>query len=247
MRSERSRISSDLLARHDSWNLIAYLVITLSLVIFWLLARSFDRTGPGANIASAITSAKPVASGPLRSTVEAWSMLLADLCSDADLLSRKIRIDCETGSLSIQDEMLFESDGSTLHEEGERLLREAVPLYLDKLRNDPVIWRLIDRIEVRGHADSYAMRLPYQTNLVASQRRALSVVSFLTSNTHLNDLDRDDMRRLSIVSGASFSRPPSDCPSRESRCRQNWRRVEIRVGLDPARLRAHMQGTQTPG
>jgi outer membrane protein OmpA-like peptidoglycan-associated protein len=75
-------------------------------------------------------------------------------------------------------------------------------------------------------------------NLLSSQGRALGVLQFLTSDPGIPEPDRDDLMRIATVSGASFSRPPRDCPTREVRCRKVWRRVEIRINLTEERTRA---------
>jgi len=103
--------------------------------------------------------------------------------------------------------------------------------YLARLRRLPAIWESLEAIEIRGHTDPRAIRNPYATNMVGSQQRALAVLLFLVGPDGLPELDRIDLERLAMVSGASFSRPPASCPERNRECYAAWRRVEIRPVL----------------
>jgi len=138
-----------------------------------------------------------------------------------------IEIDSLTGVITFSEEDVhFESGSSDLLPEGEVLLSEVMPIYLDVLlapeyRDDIV------QIIVEGHTDPQPFRgangggsrfrTAYIDNLGLSHRRAQSVVEFILM-LPLDSLARNGgytnlhecgsrLRRLLTANGASFSRP----------------------------------------
>ncbi|MBW2272373.1 MAG: hypothetical protein JRG96_03815 [Deltaproteobacteria bacterium] len=166
-----------------------------------------------------------------------WSVFLGELCKEPALLTQGIALDCNRASLILSERDFFERSGPALLEEGKDRLRSGVGTLFALLRRRPQIWDSLEAIEIRGHSDFEAQRDPYRTNLVTSQQRALSVAFFLSSEGTLSDRDREDLQSLAVVSGVADSRPPADCPTETRACREQWRRVELRVVLDDAKLR----------
>ena len=151
----------------------------------------------------------------------------ASLCTEPVLLAIELEPNCETGVITLSDE-LFDGFGSvTLGPEAQEDLLAAMRVYLARLRELPAIWNSLEAIELRGHADPRAVRTPYVTNLVGSQQRPLGVLLFLVGEGGLGETDRADLERLAVVSGVSFSRPPETCPERSRECYPEWRRVEV--------------------
>lgn len=161
----------------------------------------------------------------------------ASLCRAPVLLALELEPDCETGVITLSDD-LFDGFGSAaLSPIAQEDVRAAIRIYLSRLRDLPAIWNRLEGIELRGHSDPRAVRAPYVTNMVGSQQRPLGVLLFLVGENGLSDRDRGDFERLAVVSGASFSRPPESCPEESRECYPEWRRVEIRPLLSEARRR----------
>jgi flagellar motor protein MotB len=138
----------------------------------------------------------------------------------------------------------FKGFGSPrLGPEAQQDVAAAMTTYLARIRQLPAIWDSLEGIEIRGHTDPRAVRDAYSTNMVGSQQRALAVVLFLTGPDGLSDVDRDDLERLAIVSGAAFSRPPETCPEQNRDCYDEWRRVEIRPVLSESLRRGDWSRT----
>ncbi|MCR9092757.1 MAG: hypothetical protein NXI30_00935 [bacterium] len=180
---------------------------------------------------------------PSARSLEAVDRAFASLCADPVLLALELEPNCETGVITLSDE-LFDGFGSAaLGPEAQEDLLAAMRVYLAKLRALPSIWRSLEAIELRGHADPRAVRDPYVTNLVGSQQRPLGVLLFLVGENGLGAVDRADLERLAVVSGVSFSRPPETCPDRSRECYPEWRRVEIRPVLSESLRRGDWSRT----
>ena len=167
----------------------------------------------------------------------------ATLCSDPVLLALELEPDCETGVMTLSDALFDGYGSSVLLPESREDLAAAMRIYLARLRDLPALWSTLESIEIRGHADPRATREPYTTNLVGSQQRPLGVLLFLAGAGGLGDRDREDLKRLAVVSGVSFSRPPVTCPEQRRECYAEWRRVEIRPVLSEALRRGDWSRT----
>ena len=176
-------------------------------------------------------------------SLEAVDRAFASLCADPVLLALELEPNCETGVITLSDE-LFDGFGSAaLGPEAQEDLLAAMRIYLANLRELSSIWSSLEAIEIRGHADPRAVRDPYVTNLVGSQQRPLGVLLFLVGENGLGEADRADLERLAVVSGVSFSRPPETCPDRSRECYPEWRRVEIRPVLSESLRRGDWSRT----
>ena len=166
--------------------------------------------------------------GPAERSVRAIESAFASLCREPVLLALELEPDCETGVITLSDE-LFDGPGSAqLDPVAQEDVAAAVTTWLSRLRHLPALWDSLEAIEIRGHTDPRALRNPYSTNMVGSQQRALGVLLFLVGPDGLAESDREDLQRLAMVSGAAYSRPPASCPDRTRECYPAWRRVEIR-------------------
>ncbi|MAG31494.1 MAG: hypothetical protein CL908_11470 [Deltaproteobacteria bacterium] len=149
------------------------------------------------------------------------------LCQEPLLVGLELEPDCETGVITLRDDLFEDFGNAQLSSEGREYVTAAMTTYLSRLRRLPALWSSIEAIEVRGHSDPRAVRDPYATNMVGSQQRALGVMLFLVGPDGLSEMDRELFQRLAMVSGASFSRPPAHCPEPTRECYPQWRRVEI--------------------
>ena len=169
--------------------------------------------------------------------LQRWQVALAELCRDPAILTLGLQPDCASGSIELPNSDYFRARSSELTEEGKERLRRLAPALLKRLRSNRNVWHEIVGIEIRGHADPQAVHNRYATNLVTSQGRALAVLLFLTSDESIPEVDRVDLQRLAIASGASDSRLPPECRRRTRDCYERARRVEIRLDIDDRALR----------
>ncbi len=166
--------------------------------------------------------------GPAERSMRAIESAFASLCREPVLLALELEPDCETGVITLSDD-LFDGPGSArLDPVAQEDVAAAMTTYLSRLRRLPALWDSLEAIEIRGHSDPRALRNPYSTNMVGSQQRALGVLLFLVGQGGLSEPDREDLQRLAMVSGAAYSRPPASCPDPTRECYPAWRRVEIR-------------------
>ena len=113
------------------------------------------------------------------------------LCGEPVLLTLGLEPDCETGVITLSDD-LFDGFGSAqLKPDAREDIRAAVRSYLSRLRRLPALWDSLEAIEFRGHADPRAVRDPYATNLVGSQQRPLGLLLLLAGDQGLADADRE--------------------------------------------------------
>lgn len=169
--------------------------------------------------------------GPAEKSLTEVKEAFATLCRAPVLLALELEPDCETGVISLPDHFFNGFGSATLAPEYQEEVAAAMRVYMDRLRAMPAIWDSLESIELRGHSDPRAVRTPYTTNLIGSQQRPIGVLLFLMSPNGLSKEDREDLQKLAVVSGASFSRPPSSCPESTRECYPKWRRVEIRPVL----------------
>ncbi|MBW2422953.1 MAG: hypothetical protein JRG86_01810 [Deltaproteobacteria bacterium] len=162
----------------------------------------------------------------------------ARLCQEPVLLALELEPDCRTGILTLPDAFFEGFGGAQLKGELQQDVSDAMTTYLATLRSLPAIWESLEALEIRGHTDPRAVRDPYWTNLVGSQQRALGALLYLIGSQRMSVADKEDLRRLATVSGASFSRPPASCPAESRDCYPQWRRVEILPILSESARRA---------
>ena len=218
----------------EFWATAAYLMVAL-LLVFVMLGALPSESRRAAPVVEAPVSLLPTspAPGPHPEPAEsappepAWRQAAARLCEDPQLAALGIQVECATGSLTLSNRAFFRPHSSELRDSGMAKLRAAVPAALATLRDAEVLEDQLEMIEVRGHADPYARRDPYTANLWRSQARAATVLGFLTTDEEVPEADRRLLRERAVASGASFSRPPVECPEPDPACIDSWRRVEI--------------------
>ncbi len=221
----------------DYWAVAAYLAVP-ALVLLALAASLPPDTPTAAPVSHDAEVRQLVRQRTL--ALQEWPRLLAELCREPELLVVGLAPSCSDGTITLPDGDFFDPEQRTLRPDAMSRLRTAIPILLDALRANERIWRQLDVIEIRGHADPPALRDPYSTNLHVSQQRALAVLLFLTTDEELPKQDRLDLQRLALSSGASHSRPPADCRVRSLECDSRAKRVQIRFGLDSQKLRADL-------
>lgn len=209
------------------WAAIAVLAVaTMAIVSLSGSAGSEAPTAPPDRTPAILASLAPA-----EHSLAGIEAAFESLCHEPVLLALELAPDCETGVITVPDELFSGPGSARLGPEAQQDVGAAMTTYLSRLRKLPAIWESLDGIEIRGHTDPRALHNPYSTNMVGSQQRALGIYLFLIGPNGLKGKDRDDLERLAIVSGAAFSRPPASCPEESRECFDEWRRVEIRPVL----------------
>ena len=181
--------------------------------------------------------------GPAQRSLDAVEAAFGTLCQEPVLLALELDPDCESGVITLSDDLFGGSGKAQLSPVAREDIVAAMTAYLSHLRTLPALWESLEAIEIRGHADPRAVRDPYSTNMVGSQQRALGVLLFLVGPEGLSEPDRIELQRLATVSGVSFARPPASCPERSRECYPEWRRVEIRPVLSESSRRGDWSRT----
>ena len=113
----------------------------------------------------------------------------------------KLNIDDSTGTITLDSEILFESDDYELKEEGKKFLKQFIPKYIEVLVGDEKIVSNIEEIIIEGHTDKQGS---YIYNLNLSQKRALSVVEYINSEEIGNFKGKEKMQKYLTANGRSY-------------------------------------------
>ena len=93
-------------------------------------------------------------------------------------LGNAIDVDPNSGAIRLPSSVLFDVGSYELKPDAKKQLRETLEPYFEVLLGNPSIRENIDRIMIEGHTDSDGT---YMHNLDLSQKRALSVMTFIYS------------------------------------------------------------------
>lgn len=240
--SSRSGRSNDIETRRDGFGEGWAAVAGITMVATAILSLSGSAEPPAAvqiDLAAQVLAAL----NPARRSLVEIESAFESLCQEPVLLALELEPDCESGVITLSDDLFERYGKGQLKAAAREDVAVAMTTYLASLRRMPAIWESLDAIEIRGHADPRALRNPYSTNLLGSQQRALGVLLFLVGPDGVSELDRSELQRFAVVSGVSFTRPPETCPERSSECYPQWRRVEIRPILSESLRRGDWSRT----
>ena len=90
-----------------------------------------------------------------------------------------VKVNPETGDVSIQESILFAKGSTELKPEGKDFLRSFIPVYSGVIFSKPEFEKQISRVIIEGHTSSEG---DYQTNLQLSLLRSSSVAKFIFSD-----------------------------------------------------------------
>lgn len=154
---------------------------------------------------------------------------LSDALSKAGL---NVSVDMQTGSITMDSTVFFDSNSATLKQAGRDYLAQILPVYFATLMEGDN-FTYVSEIIVEGHTDSDGT---YEHNLELSQRRAQAVVNycFNDSFTGLDDVQKETLRTVITANGRSESQPILDAQGNEDK--QASRRVEIKFRLKDAEM-----------
>ena len=138
-----------------------------------------------------------------------------------------VQIDQQTGALTLESNVIFAYDSAELSEEGQEVLRQVLPIYLQVLLSDKYADN-VGEIIIAGYTDTLGS---YEYNMELSQMRSLAVGQFLLQ---IEDefLDGDDISKLEellTVTGNSMRHPVYDSEGNVDD--DASRRVEVKFRL----------------
>ncbi len=87
-----------------------------------------------------------------------------------------IDIDTSTGSIKIDEKLLFSTNESKLKPEGKEYLKKFIPIYVKLIILDENIKKEISQVIIEGHTDDVGS---YIFNMELSQRRAFEVLKYI--------------------------------------------------------------------
>ncbi len=87
-----------------------------------------------------------------------------------------VKVNSETGDVSIQESILFAKGSTELKPEGKAFLRSFIPVYSGVIFSKPEFDKEVSRVVIEGHTSSEG---DYQTNLQLSLLRSSSVAKFI--------------------------------------------------------------------
>lgn len=134
--------------------------------------------------------------------------LVKDLKKEFDNSSLNIAVDEKTGAITMDSNILFAYNQSTLKSGGKEFLGEFMPRYLKILLSSKYV-NYISEIVIEGHTDTSG---DYLSNLELSQQRAQSVAKYCLTekNGVLTQSEIESLEKVLSTSGKSFSQPILD-------------------------------------
>ena len=138
-----------------------------------------------------------------------------------------VKIDQQTGALTLDSNVIFAYDSAELSEEGQELLRQALPIYCRVLLSGEYVDN-ISEIIIAGYTDTLGT---YEYNMELSQLRSLAVGKYLLQieEEFLTEEEIDTLEKKLTVSGNSMRHPVYDSEGNVDD--DASRRVEVKFRL----------------
>lgn len=108
-----------------------------------------------------------------------------------------VKVNEETGDVSIQDKILFDEGSAELTPKGKAFLKRFIPVYSQVIFSHSAIENQITRVVIEGHTSSKG---EYEDNLELSLLRSLSVSKYIFSKD-LNFKTKQRLKKKILASG----------------------------------------------
>lgn len=145
-------------------------------------------------------------------------------------------IDPQTGAITFDSGVFFETNSSTISPAGRKSLEQFVPKYVNILLSDKYRGH-VSQIIIEGHTDTTG---GYLYNLNLSQARALSVVQTIYSSNFPDFLRREALQKVITANGRSYSMPVKTNNGKIDAAKS--RRVEFKFRLKDEELLDEIRG-----
>jgi outer membrane protein OmpA-like peptidoglycan-associated protein len=112
----------------------------------------------------------------------------------------EIKVDPETGDISLSNEILFDENSAVLKPQGKIFLQQFIPVYSQAIFSNPKFPQFdqqVTRIIIEGHTSSKGSE---KENVNLSLKRALSVSDYILSN-QLNFPEKDQLKKKLMAAG----------------------------------------------
>ena len=148
----------------------------------------------------------------------------------SDLSTKNIQVDIDdrTGTIKIDEKILFEVDQYYLKQEGKEYLKRVIPIYLKIFIENENFKNRLDQIIIEGHSDDMGS---YLYNMDLSQKRATEVLKYIytTIIDNFSNSEKQELEKYITANGKS----KTDLIYKENGevDRPKSRRVEIKFKL----------------
>ena len=137
----------------------------------------------------------------LEDLVGVRTQIIRDLASAMSSNNLKASVDANTGDIMLESAVFFTSGSDTIKQEGRDFLNNFIPVYLSVLLSDQYV-DYLGEIVIEGHTDTVGS---YLFNLELSQKRALSVTSFVYEMPQLTTTQVSLLQNILTAKGRSYS------------------------------------------
>lgn len=152
-----------------------------------------------------------------------------------------INIDPKTGTIKLNESILFDTSKSELKKEGKEFAKKFIPIYVKILLGNEEVRSQLSQIIIEGHTDDVGS---YMSNLKLSQDRTLSVAQFLLDD-EFDYKYKKDLQEYITLNGRSYSDPILDKNGKINR--DASRRVEIKFRLKEEEILLEIQNKLETG
>ena len=127
--------------------------------------------------------------------------IISKIQKDFEERGIKVDIDPQTGTIKIDDKILFNTGEYLLKPEGKKYLNDFVPIYINLLLNDEEVKKELSQIIIEGHSDDMGS---YLYNMDLSQKRANEVFKYIyTTLGNFSKSEREELEKYITANGKS--------------------------------------------
>lgn len=158
------------------------------------------------------------------------TQIVSELSSALTASGLKATVDPNSGDITLDSAVFFETASYTIKADGQAMLDQFVPVYLSVLLQDKYK-DYLGQIIIEGHTDTVG---EYFMNLELSQNRALSVAKYCLQMRSLTEEQREMLRSILTAQGRSYADPIYNADGTVNM--EQSRRVEFKFSLRDAEM-----------
>ena len=162
------------------------------------------------------------------------TQIVSELSSALTASGLKATVDPNSGDITLDSAVFFETASYTIKADGQAMLDQFVPVYLSVLLQDKYK-DYLGQIIIEGHTDTVG---EYFMNLELSQNRALSVAKYCLQMRSLTEEQREMLRSILTAQGRSYADPIYNADGTVNM--EQSRRVEFKFSLRDAEMSEEM-------